>query len=77
MVQQKAGFSKEVFGGDPNGFLHGLLYDEGTSWQTNRKRLGKQFHLGILENYIEVSHLLLVENGLHPNWTQILLIQTR
>ena len=77
LVQRKAGFSKEVLGGDPNGFLHGLLYDEGTSWQINRKRLGKQFHLGILESYIEVSHLLLVENGLHPNWTQTSLIQTR
>ena len=54
-VQRKAGFSKEIFGGDPNGFLHGLIYDEGKSWQTNRKRLSKQLHLGILESYIEVS----------------------
>jgi len=56
LVQRKAGFSKELFGGDPNGFLHGLLYDEGKSWQTNRKRLSKQLHLGILESYIEVSN---------------------
>ena len=59
LVQRKAGFSKEIFGGDPNGLLHGLLFDEGTSWQTNRKRLGKQLHLGILESYIEVSNLVL------------------
>ena len=58
LVQRKAGFSKELFGGDPNGFLHGLVYDEGTSWQTNRKRIGKQLHLGILESYIPVSQLL-------------------
>merc|ERR1712136_209155 len=32
-VQRKAGFSKELFGGDPNGFLHGLVFDEGKSWQ--------------------------------------------
>ena len=55
LVQRKAGFSKELFGGDPNGFLHGLAYDEGKSWQINRKRIGKQLHLGILESYIEVS----------------------
>ena len=58
LVQRKAGFSKELFGGDPNGFLHGLAYDEGKSWQTNRKRIGKQLHLGILESYIEVSFVL-------------------
>ena len=58
---EKQGFPKKVFDGDTNGFLHGLLYDEGTLWQINRKRLGKQFHLGILVNYIEVSHLLLTD----------------
>ena len=54
-VQRKAGLSKEFFSGDPNGFLHGLVFDEGKSWQINRKRLGKQLHLGILESYIGVS----------------------
>ena len=57
-VQRKAGFTKELFGGDPNGFLHGLVFDEGKSWQINRKRLSKQLHLGILESYIEVSFKL-------------------
>ena len=55
-VQRKAGFSKEICGGDPHGLLHGLVFDEGKSWQANRKRLSKQLHLGVLEGYIEVSH---------------------
>ena len=63
LVQRKAGFSKELFGGDPHGFLHGLAYDEGKSWQTNRKRIGKQLHLGILESYIEVSIEVILKLG--------------
>merc|ERR1712131_484553 len=52
-IIRKAGFSKELFGGDKNGFLYGLLYDEGESWQRNRKLIGKQLHLSVLESYIE------------------------
>ena len=54
-IIRKAGFSRELFGGDKNGFLYGLLYDEGESWQRNRKLIGKQLHLSVLESYIEVS----------------------
>ena len=54
-IIRKAGFSRELFGGDKNGFLYGLLYDEGESWQRNRKLIGKQLHLSVLGSYIEVS----------------------
>ena len=52
---RKAGFSREIFGGDKNGFLHGMLYQEGSIWQRNRKLIGKQLHLSILDSYIEVN----------------------
>ena len=49
-VYKKAGFTKEVFGGDPNGILGGLLFNEGAKWQLNRRRIGKILHLGTLES---------------------------
>ena len=49
-VYKKAGFTREVFGGDPHGILGGLLGNEGAQWQLNRKRIGKLLHLGTLEN---------------------------
>ena len=64
-IIRKAGFSRELFGGDKNGFLYGLLYDEGESWQRNRKLIGKQLHLSVLESYIEVSFFLHTIAGCH------------
>ena len=57
-VQQKAGFSFEIFGGDPNGFVHGLVFDEGASWSLNRKRIGKAWnYAGVLGERSGVSNL--------------------
>ena len=33
-----------------HGVLGGLLFNEGTKWQLNRKRIGKILHLGTLES---------------------------
>ena len=49
-VYKKAGFTREVFGGDHHGVLGGLLFNESAQWQRNRKRIGRELHKGTLEN---------------------------
>ena len=41
---KKAGLSDMLFSDDPNGFMGGILYDEGEAWQRSRKILSEEFN---------------------------------
>ena len=64
-IIEKSGMLSTVFNADPNGFVGGLLLDEGQEWQVHRKEISKIFHSEIMEHYIEamdVSALTFTEN---------------
>ena len=41
---EKAGLSDMMFGDDPRGFIGGLLYEEGATWQRSRKIITEEFN---------------------------------
>ena len=41
---KKAGLSDMLFGDDPNGFIGGLVYEEGASWHRSRKIINEEFN---------------------------------
>ena len=49
---KKAGLSDMLFGDDPNGFIGGLLYEEGAVWQKSRKILTEEFNQKSLDSYV-------------------------
>ena len=54
---EKAGLSDMMFGDDPNGFIGGLVYEEGPNWHRSRKIITEEFNqekpnsIQILSNY--------------------------
>ena len=50
---KKAGLSDMHFGDDPNGFIGGLLYEEGAAWQKSRRILSEEFNQASLDSYID------------------------
>ena len=49
---KKAGLSDILFGDDPNGFIGGLIYEEGPEWQKSRKILNEEFNQKSLDSYV-------------------------
>ena len=41
---EKAGLSDMLFGDDPNGFIGGLVYEEGATWHRSRKIITEEFN---------------------------------
>ena len=41
---EKAGLSDMLFGDDPNGFIGGLVYEEGPNWHRSRKIITEEFN---------------------------------
>ena len=50
---EKAGLSDMLFGDDPNGFIGGLVYEEGATWQKSRRILNEEFNQASLDSYID------------------------
>ena len=50
---KKAGLSDMLFGDDPNGFIGGLVYEEGAAWQKSRRILSEEFNQASLDSYID------------------------
>ena len=49
---KKAGLVDMLFGDDPKGFIGGLAFEEGASWQKSRKIITEEFNQASLDTYV-------------------------
>ena len=78
---EKAGLSDMLFGDDPNGFIGGLVYEEGANWHRSRKIITEEFNQAGLKNWLKfflvigISCALVVPKQRH-HWTLTLKLWT-